>query len=240
METLRGRAANIVIGLGTALAIVALTLPLFLNPVWVAFEQGRSGAVAWTGFTEPELRAATDAILGDLVIGPPEFDVAVAGAPVLNERERGHMRDVRSVFIGFFAVTALLSAAALVIHARRRRGPERARSWGAARTGSLALIAALVSGGVLSVIAFDTVFEVFHRIFFAGGSYTFDPSTERLVQLFPFAFWQETALAVGAVCIVLAVLVAVVANRRATATTTMSPAEDGAGASSLPAPGPTR
>ena len=225
--------------IGFFLSIVALTLPLFLNPVWVAFEQGRSQAGAWAGFTEPELRAATDSILGDLVIGPPEFEVAIAGAPVLNERERGHMRDVRGVFIGFFAVTALLIAAALAIHARRRRGAERAGSWGAVRTGSLALIAALIGGGVLSVIAFDTVFEVFHRIFFAGGSYTFDPSTERLVQLFPLAFWQETALAVAAVCIVLAVLVAVVANRRATATT-MSPAGDGASPSSLPAAGPTR
>ena len=65
------------------------------EPVWVAFEQGRAEATAWTGFSEPELRTATDAILADLVFGPPDFDVAVAGQPVLIERERGHMRDVR-------------------------------------------------------------------------------------------------------------------------------------------------
>jgi integral membrane protein (TIGR01906 family) len=214
VRTFRGGAANTLIALATALAIVAVTLPLFLNPIWVAFEQGRAEATAWTGYTEPELRAATDAILSDLVLGPPDFDVAVNGVPVLNERERGHMRDVRAVFIGFFAVAVVLAAAALAIHARRR-GTERAPSWRAVQSGALALIATLVVGGVVAFVAFDALFETFHRIFFAGGSYTFDPATERLVQLFPFRFWQETAIVVGAVCIVLAAIVAAVASELA-------------------------
>ncbi len=238
MDTLRGQAANTLVGLAAALAIVAVTLPLFLNPWWVAFEQDRSGATAWTGFTEVELRAATDAILADLVIGPPTFDVAVGGSAVLNERERGHMRDVRGVFIGFFAAALLFAAVAIVVHARRR-GATRAASWRAVRAGALTLIAVLVVGGVVALVAFDALFEVFHRIFFAGGSYTFDPSRERLVQLFPFAFWQETALAVGAVCIVLAGLLAVVASRRAAATTARHAAGDTLAAPSLPATGST-
>ena len=213
MRTIRNRAGDRLIGLATALAIVAVTLPLFLNPVWVAFEQGRAAASAWTGFSEPELRAATDAILADLVSGPPEFDVAVAGEPVLNERERGHMRDVRGVFIGFFAIAVALGVAALAIHARRC-GSDRAHSWQAVRAGARVLMVVLVVGGVISFVAFEALFEVFHRIFFAAGSYTFDPASERLVQLFPFRFWQETAIVVGAVCIVLAAVVAVIAARR--------------------------
>ena len=123
MESLRSGAAAVLIGLATALAIVAIVLPLFLNPVWVAFEQGRAEAAAWTGFSEPDLRAATDAILADLVIGPPDFDVAVAGQPVLIERERGHMRDVRGVFAGFYAVDAGRGTR----RAHRRRSPPRRR-----------------------------------------------------------------------------------------------------------------
>lgn len=211
MRTIRGAAANMLIGVATAIAIVAVSLPLFLNPIWVAFEQGRAEATAWTGLTEPELRAATDAILSDLVLGPPDFDVAIDGAPVLNERERGHMRDVRGVFIGFFAVAAVMAVAALVVHAQRR-GTERAQSWRAVQGGALALVAVLVVGGIVSFVAFDALFETFHRIFFAGGSYTFDPATERLVQLFPFRFWQETAIVVGVVCVVLAAIVAAIAS----------------------------
>ena len=220
MDSIRGQAASALIGLATAFVIVAVVLPLFLNPVWVAFEQGRAQALAWTGFTEPELRAATDAILADLVLGPPDFDVAVAGTPVLDERERGHMRDVRGVFIGFFGVAVVLAAAALIV-AARRRGAARARAWRAVRGGAVALIAALAVGGVVSVVAFDALFEVFHEIFFAGGSYTFDPATERLVQLFPFQFWQETAIVVGVVSVVLASVVAAVAHGRAAAAVTV-------------------
>lgn len=216
VRTLSTRITDGWIALATALVIVAATLPLFLNPVWVAFEQGRAQATAWTGFTEPQLRGATDSILADLVVGPPVFDAEVDGAPVLNERERAHMRDVRGVFIGFFAA-ALVGLVGAVAIAARRRGDDRRRSWHAVRTGAIGLVVALVIGGVVSFVAFDALFEVFHRLFFTGGSYTFDPSTERLVQLFPFQFWQETAIAVGAVCIALAAAVAVIAGRRAAA-----------------------
>jgi hypothetical protein len=60
VDSIRGQAASVLIGLATAFVIVAVILPLFLNPIWVAFEQGRAQATAWTGFSEPQLRGATD------------------------------------------------------------------------------------------------------------------------------------------------------------------------------------
>ena len=213
MSNATGRLGSIVIAAATAVGIVALVLPLFLNPAWVGFEQGRARAAAWTGFAESDLRDATDAMLGDLIVGPPDFDVTVGGEPVLNPREQSHMRDVRVVFMGFFGLAIGLALAAGAI-AARRRGADRLRSWRAVQRGAGLLVATLLAGGIVAVVAFETMFEVFHQLFFAGGSYTFDPATERLVQLFPFAFWQESAIAVGAVCIVLAVVVALVAERR--------------------------
>jgi len=205
--------ADVWIGLATALTIVALTIPLFLNPAWVGFEQGRAQATAWTGYDQADLTIATNAILSDLVVGPPDFDVTVEGAPVLNERERSHMRDVRGVFSGFF-VLAIVAAVSAVVIALRRRGDERLATWRAVQGGALGLIAALIVGAFISFFAFDALFETFHRIFFPGGSYDFDPATDRLVQLFPFQFWNETAIAVGAVSIVIALLVALFAARR--------------------------
>ena len=213
MRTPLSRLADLEIGIATAMGIVAVTIPLFLNPVWVSFEQGRAQAAAWTGFAPADLRAATDAILADLVAGPPDFDVAVDGTPVLNERERGHMRDVRGVFIGFFSVALALTAVALLIAARRDAAGRRA-SWAAARGGAVGLVVVLVVAGGVALVAFDVLFETFHRLFFPGGSYAFDPSTERLVQLFPFRFWQETATAVGVVSVVVAAVVAGLATRR--------------------------
>ena len=213
MRSPLSRLGDLEIGVATALAIVAVTIPLFLNPIWVAFEQGRARADAWTGFAQADLRAATDSILADLVVGPPDFDVTVNGSPVLNERERGHMRDVRGVFIGFFAVAAVAVLAAVLISARRDATGRRA-SWAAIRGGSVGLVVVLVVAGAIALVAFDALFETFHQLFFPGGSYSFDPATERLVQLFPFQFWQETAIAVGVVSVVLAAVVAGVATRR--------------------------
>ena len=214
--------ADVWIGLATALTILAVTIPFFLNPVWVGFEQGRSGATAWTGFSEADLTSATNAILSDLLVGPPDFEVTVGDAPVLNERERSHMRDVRGVFIGFFAFALVAAVSALVI-AVRRRGEERVATWRAVQGGALGLIAALIVGAFISFFAFDALFETFHRIFFPGGSYDFDPATDRLVQLFPFQFWNETAIAVGAVSIVIALLVALFAARRLERATDAAP-----------------
>ena len=207
--------AAILTALATAVVIVAVAILPFLTPAWVDFDQGWAGAIGYTGFTHDELRAATDSILADLVVGPPDFDVTIGGVPVLNERERAHMRDVRGVFAGF-AVLAVVAAAGLLaacVGARRLGHPERA--WSAIRSGARGLAVGVIVAGLIAFFAFDAVFEIFHRLFFAGGSYSFNPATDRLVQLFPDAFWSETTMAVGAVVLVLTLVVANVAGRRA-------------------------
>lgn len=226
---LGGRAASVLIGLATAIVIVAITILPFLTPQWVAFEQGRAQATAWTGFTTEELRVATDAILADLVFGG-DFTVAVNGQPVLNEREQAHMADVRSVFRGLW-ILAVVSVVVLVAASRRA---DRGRTWRAVRGGAIGLSIGVVIAGAVGFFAFDRLFELFHTIFFPAGSYLFDPTTDRLVQLFPFAFWDETAMVVGGAIIVVSVIVAVVAGRRAAAYGTTRPAPDLA---AMPEPG---
>jgi integral membrane protein (TIGR01906 family) len=209
MNVIRGHLSSLLIGLATAIVIVTVAVLPFLTPQWVAFEQGRADATAWTGFSIDELRLATDAILFDLVVGPPAFDVEVGGEPVLVERERGHMRDVRTVFVGLW----VLAAASIVILVAASIRGDRRFAWRAVRRGALVLAGVMVLVGVVALVAFETLFELFHGILFPAGSYTFDPATERLVQLFPFQFWQETAVVVGIVIIALAVVVATIAGR---------------------------
>jgi hypothetical protein len=133
------RVAGTLTAIATAVVISAVAIVPFLSAAWVSFEQGRTGAEQLTGYTTAELRTATEAILADLVLGPPDFDVAVGGTPVLNPREQSHMRDVRGVFAGF-ALVALVAAVGLVIAvalAQRIGHPERA--WSAVRNGARAL-----------------------------------------------------------------------------------------------------
>jgi integral membrane protein (TIGR01906 family) len=211
--------AAILTALATAVVIVAVAILPFLTPAWVDFDQGWAGAIGYTGFTHDELRTATDSILADLVVGPPDFDVTIRGVPVLNERERAHMRDVRGVFAGF-ALLAALAAVGLVaayVGARRLGHPERA--WSAIRSGARGLAVGVVVAGLIAFFAFDAAFEIFHRLFFAGGTYSFNPATDRLVQLFPDAFWSETTMAVGVVVLVLSLVVTNFAGRRASGST---------------------
>jgi integral membrane protein (TIGR01906 family) len=215
MDTLRGTLATIVVGIAAALVIVAIAILPFLNPVWLGFEQGRAQAAAWTGFTEADLRTATDAILVDLIVGPPEFDVALDGVAVLNERERGHMRDVRGVFGAFYGL-ALVAAAVLVgafLVARDRAA--RARLWRRLSLAGRVIAVATVALGIVGVLFFDTAFEVFHELFFPAGSFLFDPTTDRLVQLFPESFWVESTIGVGMVTILLAAGLTWLGTRRA-------------------------
>jgi integral membrane protein (TIGR01906 family) len=204
--TVGEKVASVLIGLAAAIVVIAIAILPFLSPPWVSFEQGRAEATAWTGYTPGELSTATDAILHDLVIGPPAFDVQVNGQPVLEERERAHMRDVRGVFAGFFALAlaaAVVLVVLLVVASRRGRAGQ---AWRAIQVGMQCLAVAIVIAGVVATFFFDQAFEVFHELFFPSGSYTFDPATDKLVQLFPFDFWSETTLVLGALIIGLAVI----------------------------------
>jgi integral membrane protein (TIGR01906 family) len=217
MASLRGVLAALVTGIAAALVVVALAILPFLNPLWVGFEQGRADAAAWTGYNPGDLAYVTNEILADLVIGPPTFDVALAGQPVLVERERQHMRAVRGVFAGFYVAAAAGALVLLVAYLLARAGGHGARAAFWRRLGGSGKVIAVVTvvGGLTGVFFFDTAFEIFHRLFFPAGTYLFDPRTDRLVQLFPEQFWVETTIGVGVVVIVLSVGIALVSSRRA-------------------------
>jgi len=195
------------------ITIVAVAILVFLNPVWVGFEQDRTGAAALTGFDSATVHTVTNSILHDLVFGPPKFNVTVGGHAVLGVREQAHMVDVRGVFFifGAIAVLAVLVLVNLAILSRARPWFRRA-----VRSGAALLAVLVVVLGVIAAVAFDRLFETFHELFFPAGSFDFDASS-KLIQLFPDQFWFETSLALGSVILALCVVVVFLARRPASA-----------------------
>ena len=197
--------------------ILGASIAPFLLPPVVRFEQDRTNVSAVTGYAPAELDQVTASLIGDLVLWRGDFDVAVSGVPALDEAERGHMRDVRGVFTGLWLAVA---AGIVVIGIAGRRAARdaslRATTMRAAAAGARALAVLVAVAGAFALVAFDAAFELFHRLLFSGN-YTFDPATDKLVQLFPEAFWSEIALAVGGVVVVAAIVVAWWTGRRATA-----------------------
>lgn len=146
------------ISAATELVLLGGAIVPFLNPIFVRFEQDRTGAGALTGYSPAQLDDVTGSLVADLVLWRGSFDVHLDGA--------------RGLAIGIAFV------------------------------------------GTVVVLAFDAAFEVFHRLFFSAGSYTFDPRTDKLGQLFPEAFWSETAAFVGIIAIVAATVAWAIARRR--------------------------
>ncbi len=190
--------------------ILAAAILLFLNPIWIGFDQDRSDVARLTGYTPAQVRDVTGSILSDLVFGPPVFDVKVNDAPVLAAREQRHMVDVRTVLLGLglVALAATVALAAVGLASRGRRW-----FWRAVGTGASALVGGVIVVGLGFAIFFDQAFELFHEIFFPPGTYMFDPRTDRLVQLFPDQFWSETSVAIAVAVLALAVVVALGARR---------------------------
>jgi integral membrane protein (TIGR01906 family) len=194
----------------TPFTVVAIAVMLFLNPVWVGFDQSRSDVTGLTGYTTIQVHQVTGSILSDLVFGPPDFGVTVNGAPVLDARSRSHMADVRSVLLGL-GLVALFAAAILVVVGLVSRGAS--WFWRAAQLGAKVTVVGVVIVGLAFAVFFEQAFELFHEIFFPPGTYLFDPRTEKLVQLFPDQFWSETSVALAGAVLVLAVVVVVGTGR---------------------------
>jgi integral membrane protein (TIGR01906 family) len=211
-----GRLWAFLIAASTAIVILGASILPFTTPAYVRLEQDRTGVGSLTGYSADELDRITNQILGDLFLWRGDFSVGDADlVPVLNEREQSHMRDVRGVFAGF-ELLFLASIVVLALAMRRRADSgSRAAIWRAVGSGARGSVLAIAVAGVFAVFAFDAAFEVFHRLFFSAGSYTFDPRTDHLVQLFPEQFWSDTAIAVGVVAIVVSIITAMQAGRRA-------------------------
>src|SRR5262249_24994042 len=133
---------------------------------------------------------------------------------VLDPREREHMLDVHHVFLEFFLVVGVAIVVLVVTGLAMR---DRMLFWRSVAGGAAVLSGAVVFLGILFALFFDSMFDLFPRLFFPPGSYDFNPLTERLVQLFPDDFWSETSMGLAVVVLVLSLAVTWFAFRRLSA-----------------------
>jgi integral membrane protein (TIGR01906 family) len=200
----------------TALVILAVALLVLLQPIYIHAALGQAGSASVLGVTPAQAEALSDRTVAELVAGPGTFAFAgPSGAPFYDPSEAAHLRDARLVLWLFLGLSCVALAGLLVVLASPSRRPW---AWRAIRRGAAALAVGMTLVGALFLVAFDLAFELFHRIFFPGGNWAFDPATQRLVQLYPIAFWQITAAALGGISIGLAAATWWIARRQATRT----------------------
>jgi integral membrane protein (TIGR01906 family) len=204
---------RLIVPIATMLTIGAVALLMLLTPFYLHPALDAAASPAWLGMSAQQAHDYSDETVSDLVLGPGTFELtAPNGTPFYDADERGHMRDVRVVLYGFLALAAVSAVVFAYAVARSRTDRLFAR---AISSGGLSLVVGTIVLGVFAAVAFDTAFELFHELLFPGGNFTFDPTKQRLVQLYPIAFWQLTSAALGVLLIAGGALAWFVGRRRA-------------------------
>ncbi len=208
--------------LAAAAYMAALPLLIVTAPVrWLASDV----AVYERGFRAHDSAARTELPLAELdraardIIDYFENDardlrivVTVNGVEeaLFNDREVAHMRDVKQLMRALYRVNevALVVVLGYIALAVVWAGERSVRG-----LATLSLAGLAAGGLVVGVIAafaltgFDQAWTTFHEVAFRNDLWRLDPDTDRLIQMFPEPFWQETTYLAGSLMAVEALAV---------------------------------
>ena len=196
------------LGLGMIRAIIAWDYP--------AFEYPRIASDPF-GFTDEERLELARGTLRYLQRSEPaaevinlleELRLPGTDEPLYNEREIGHMIDVKNVADGMKRVTYAAGAIVgiglallLVPRATRYYG------WRTLFYAGLATVIALAAIALAILVAWPIFFTQFHELLFPPETWTFAYS-DSLIRLFPEQFWFDIGVLVSVGTLVLGALVA--------------------------------
>ena len=194
--------------------LFAVCVPLFLI----------TASVAW-GFNDPGLyQRGFEKYNVPISSGIDEADLAQVGAELreyfnsreeplyvrtrvygeerelFNDREIHHMRDVKRLVWGVYAVAVVSGAYLAIVTARSLiSGRSGALRWLARRLvwGGCATVGGIALFGVFAITGFESVFVLFHRISFTNDLWQLDPRTDYLLVLFPLGFWFDATVSVA-------------------------------------------
>lgn len=195
MKSLRRLLRRSLLAAAAAALAIGATTAIFLTPPVVHLLLSVSDAHTVLGVEPRVAEALSDALVGDLLTDGA-FDAQLGGEPLLSPGERSHLDDVG----GLLRTVLVAGLGGLLVLALAR---VRRRAWlrVAIRDGASLIVGGALVAAAAFALAFDATFAFFHGLFFAAGTWTFNPETDRLVQLYPLNFW---ALAAMLFCLVLA------------------------------------
>lgn len=210
------RLASIAFAVALPVFLVTSNIRFFAGEAWF-YERGfrAHDADEATGLPIAELdRAAAE--LRNYFENDSGFLAITVGPPgdtesLFSEREVRHMADVKDVMRILFRVNEVSLAIVLCAVAARflwaREASLRLLAADALRglAGGLAVTGAV---GALAVAGFDSAWSQFHELLFRNDFWQLDPDTDRLIQMFPEAYWQESVLFLAVLTAVEGLLIA--------------------------------
>jgi integral membrane protein (TIGR01906 family) len=173
---------------------------LLATDAYLAYEYGKSSFPPDTyGFTVQQRFILASTNIHYVRAHLPDNELSkqiLNGSAVYNEREVAHMADVQAVFqlvlrVWQFAFILFISLAFVLW----KKG-EQTTVTAALREGGLLTSGIILIVGLLAVFAWQSWFEMFHRLFFEDGSWLFF-YTDALIRLFPIEFWFDSVLTIS-------------------------------------------
>jgi integral membrane protein (TIGR01906 family) len=202
------------VGWAVASAVVVVAVPvvlvasslnaLFFDPDFYLQGQLRWAVGRTTEYTADQLRPVNRGIVEffswpSLPL-PSALQDAGARRDVFNDREVGHMNDVRDIvrFVGRLQNLFLTLAVAAALGRFITRGGSAWR-WTAGRLvgGAALTIGGVVLFGALTMVDFEQLFLTFHEMSFSNDLWQLDPRTDNLIRFFPFEFWYDATVTVA-------------------------------------------
>ncbi len=152
-----------------------------------------------TGLDNTELSKAARGLIRYFNSDEAEISVTVTKDdqpfPLFNEREIGHLRDVKDLFrLNYLVmgITLIYSLGYAITQLLRKKNVHQlARDVLGGSGVTLALILLL---GLLAALDFRQFFLQFHLISFANDLWLLDPSRDYLLMLFPSGFWLDATI----------------------------------------------
>lgn len=209
---------RLLFAVASAALLLATTLVFFLLPPVVHLLLGLSGSAAVLGTDAATAHRLSDSLVFDL-LRAGDFSVQYGGQALLSAAERSHLVDVGALLrtvLGAGAAGALFLSGAL-LRLRVLEGGVRAglrnRIWRSLADGAVLIALAAFLAGVALTLSFESTFSFFHSLVFAAGTWTFDPATDRLILLYPDAFWMLATLSFCATLVTLCAAALLVSRR---------------------------
>ncbi|MBI4786316.1 MAG: DUF1461 domain-containing protein [Chloroflexi bacterium] len=192
--------------------LVLTNVNVFMRPQFIYYEYGKSDFPPSSRYAPAaRMKFAVETVRytrGDL------DDAALKNLGIYNERELSHMRDVQNLAVPALLLSYVLGAmillATLILWRSGNLLLARRGLFNGAGT-TLAIFGAL---GLFALVAFNSFFTAFHRVFFVGDSWQF-AYTDSLIQFYPLPLWVDAVLGIVIFTVLEAIVLAAITFPRA-------------------------
>lgn len=212
MTKLRDRLLSVVlcIVVGVMMLTFSIGLPIYIRPFYYAHIEPL-GIPETTHYTVAEICAAYDEVLDYLTLPNRPF-----GTGVFRHSESGmaHFADCKVLFALNFWAFVVSAAVVITLYVLHKTHKIRlCRPWGYSLpcvTGGVMLILCAMIGGVCA-LDFETAFETFHTLFFAGkDNWLFSAKKDEIILALPQKFFMHCAIFIVASVVVISLIMLIV------------------------------